>query len=90
MVNIVPSNPPRIAIRKVSTHWMSSQIPNTSSAGTVNMTPAANDSPALAIVWTELFSSIVTSLNLNPRRISILITAAGIEAETVIPTYNPR
>ena len=85
-MNIVPSNPPSIAIRKVSSHCISFQIPITNSAGTVKITPAANDSPALAIVWTELFSKIVTSLNLNPRKISILITAAGMDAETVIPT----
>ena len=90
IVNIVPRRPPKIAIRKVSTHSISCHIPKTSRAGTVNITPAASDSPALAIVWTELFSRIVTSLNLNPLRISILITAAGIDADTVIPTYKPR
>ena len=50
IVNIVPSSPPNIAIIIVSSHWISSHIPMTSSAGTVKITPAANDSPALAIV----------------------------------------
>ena len=53
-------------------------------AGTVKITPAASDSPALAIVCTALFSRILTSLNML-RKISIDITAAGILAETVIP-----
>ena len=53
-------------------------------AGTVKITPAASDSPALAIVWTALFSRILTSLNML-RKMSIDMTAAGILAETVIP-----
>ena len=61
----------------------------TSKAGTVKITPAASDSPALAIVWTALFSNIVTSLN-NDLRIIIDMTAAGILAETVMPAYSPR
>ena len=89
IVNIVPKRPPKKAIISVSSHWMSFQIPMTRSAGTVNITPAASDSPALAIVWTALFSRIETSLN-NERKIIIDMTAAGILAETVIPTLRPK
>ena len=89
MVNIVPRSPPSKAIDKVGNHSISTHIPITSIAGTVKITPAANDSPALAIVWTALFSRILTSLNML-RKISIDMTAAGILAETVIPAYSPR
>ena len=58
-------------------------------AGTVKITPAASDSPALAMVCTALFSRMLTSLN-RLRRISIDMTAAGMLAETVIPAYKPR
>jgi hypothetical protein len=37
-----------------------------------------------------LFSRMLTSLNFKRRNNSIDITAAGMEAETVIPIYNPR
>ena len=84
MVNIVPNNPPRSAIARVGNHSISTQIPITNIAGTVKITPAARDSPALAMVCTALFSRILTSLN-KARRMSIDITAAGMLAETVIP-----
>ena len=58
------------------------------SAGSVKMTPAASDSPADAAVWTILFSRIFDSL--NSLRIAIEITAAGMEAETVMPANRPR
>jgi hypothetical protein len=64
-------------------------MPITRNAGTVNIIPAASDSPALAIVCTALFSRIETSLN-AVLRIIIDITAAGILADTVIPAYNPK
>ena len=51
--------------------------------------PAAKDSPAEAMVWTILFSRIVPLLR-TPLSIPIDITAAGIDAETVIPPYRPR
>jgi hypothetical protein len=59
-----------------------------SSAGTVNATPAATDSPADPIVWTMLFSRIVA----RPKRRSTEIesTAIGIEAETVRPAFKAR
>ena len=73
----------------VGNHSISTQIPIISIAGTVNITPAARDSPALAMVCTALFSKILTSLN-KLLKIIMDITAAGILAETVIPAYKPR
>ena len=54
----------------------------------VKITPAANDSPAEAAVWTMLFSKILDFLNKD--KIPIDMTAAGIDAETVIPANKPR
>ena len=54
----------------------------------MKITPAANDSPADAAVWTILFSKIFDFLNYDNTPIDI--TAAGIEAETVIPANRPR
>ena len=54
----------------------------------VNITPAASDSPAEAAVCTILFSKIFDFLNKD--NIPIDITAAGIDAETVIPAKRPR
>ena len=58
-------------------------------AGMVKMMPAAKDSPAEAAVCTKLDSKIDFLRNM-PRRIPIAITAAGIEAETVMPAFRPR
>jgi len=59
------------------------------SAGSVKIAPAASDSPADATFSTVMFSSI-EFLCSNPRVIAIEITAAGMEAEIVIPTFKPR
>src|SRR5215216_2829811 len=58
------------------------------SAGIVNTTPAASDSPAEPIVCTMLFSRIVEP----PSRFSteIASTAMGMEALTVSPARSPR
>ena len=58
-------------------------------AGSVKIAPAATDSPAEPIVWTRLFSRM-ESLRRMTRMIPMEITAAGIEAEIVIPTRRPR
>ena len=55
----------------------------------VKMIPAASDSPAEAAVWTWFASRIVPSRN-KPRKINIPMTAAGMEAETVIPAFKPK
>src|SRR5262249_35496527 len=59
-----------------------------SSAGMVNTTPAATDSPAEPMVWTMLFSRIVDL----PSFLNTAIdkTAMGTEAETVRPARNAR
>ena len=57
-------------------------------AGNVKITPAASDSPADAAVCTMLFSRMLESL--NSFRMAMEITAAGMEAETVIPANSPR
>ena len=59
-----------------------------SNAGIVKITPAARDSPADAAVWTILFSRILDFL--NTLNIPIDITAAGMDADTVIPANSPR
>lgn len=58
-------------------------------AGSVKIAPAASDSPAEPIVCTILFSSI-EFLRRITRITPIEITAAGIDADTVIPTRRPR
>ena len=54
----------------------------------MKITPAAKDSPADAAVCTILFSRIFDFLNSD--KTPIEITAAGIDAETVIPANRPR
>ena len=57
-------------------------------AGIVKITPAASDSPAEAAVCTMLFSRILDFRNI--RSTPMEITAAGMDAETVMPANNPR
>ena len=59
------------------------------SAGSVKIAPAASDSPAEPMVCTKLFSRIESRFKMM-RMIPIERTAAGIEAETVMPTRRPR
>ena len=62
-------------------------------AGIVTPTPKAIDSPAEPAVCTMLFSRIVASLNPTFERIRntvIEITATGIEALTVSPTFKTK
>ena len=90
MVKMVPNTPPNIATQNTVMKFISPANPITNNAGMVKMIPAASDSPADVMVWTTLFSRIVTSLNFISLRSNIDMTAAGMEAETVIPMYNPR
>ncbi len=87
-VNSTPSKPPRPAITQTHQYSNSCQYPRMISAGKVKITPAASDSPAEAEVWTMLFSRMFDSR--NSRSMAIEITAAGIEADTVIPANSPR
>ena len=57
------------------------------SAGSVNITPAAMDSPAEPVVCTMLFSRMLTLP--NARKMLMDSTEMGIEAETVSPARNP-
>ena len=86
-MNSTPSTPPQRAIREIST---SDGAPTPQSlihinkAGSVKIAPAATDSPAEPMVCTMLFS------RMESRFTPMDITAAGMDADTVIPTRNPR
>ncbi len=56
--------------------------------GIVKTAAAATASPAEAAVWTMLFSRML--LRLKREKTAMEITAAGIEAETVMPAKSPR
>ena len=53
----------------------------------MKITPAASDSPVEAMVLDTVISSTVP---FNPLNMAADITAAGIAAETVMPTFRPR
>ncbi|MND03286.1 hypothetical protein D3C83_230360 [compost metagenome] len=55
----------------------------------MNTAPAPIASPAVVMVCTMLFSRMEFRRK-SPRRIPIEITAAGIDADTVIPIFKPR
>ena len=59
------------------------------SAGSVKIAPAARDSPAEPMVCTILFSNM-ESLRRILRMMPMEMTAAGMDAETVMPTFRPR
>src|SRR2546430_10641013 len=58
------------------------------SAGSVKITPDARPSPDAAAVCTALFCKML--LPRTMRRIAIEITAAGTDADTVMPANMPR
>ena len=58
-------------------------------AGTVKTIPLATDVPADPMVWTMLFSRMLFRRKMD-RKTPIEMTAAGIDALTVIPTLRPR
>ena len=88
-----PSRPPHTAIadisRKEGADTISLSAAHINRAGRVKMAPAASDSPADPMVCTILFSSIL-SLRSTKRISPMEMTAAGIDADTVIPTRSPR
>ena len=88
IVKRTPKMPPQSAIAIVGRNGKPCQYWSMTSAGSVKMTPAARLSPAEAAVWTMLFSRMLCSR--KSRSTAIEITAAGIDAETVRPTFNPR
>ncbi len=75
------------------TRVTSKSSPRIMIAGIVTPTPKAIDSPAEPAVCTMLFSRIVASLKPifeRTRNSVIEITATGIEALTVNPTFKTR
>jgi hypothetical protein len=88
----MPNNPPNVATVITCTNFMSK--PSSISAGMVTPTPNAIDSPAEPVVCTMLFSRIVArrmpKSHANNRNSVIESTATGIEADTVMPTFNTR
>src|SRR5216684_911573 len=86
-MNSTPSQPPKSAIGKIRQNVNSDPNPRKISAGKVNITPAASDSPADPVVCTMLFSRIVERP--NARRMLIDSTEIGIDADTVNPARNP-
>src|SRR5271168_1311068 len=86
-MNKTPSQPPSSARGKVRQNVNSEPKPRKISAGIVNITPAASDSPAEPVVCTILFSRIVERP--NARKILIDSTEMGMDAETVSPARNP-
>ena len=89
IINKTPRTPPASARIKIW-KYLKYAIPpgRKSKAGIVKTTPAATDSPAEPMVCTILFSRIVAFPNFL--KTEIAKTAIGIEALTVIPTFNPR
>ncbi len=94
IVNSTPSRPPKPAISVVSTYENCSQIAlpssplSITSAGRVKITPAARPSPDAAAVCTPLFWWLLPVR--SRRKIAIEITAAGTDADTVMPANMPR
>src|SRR5271167_2364467 len=86
-MNKTPSQPPSNASGKMRQKVNSEPKPRKINAGSVNITPAASDSPAEPVVCTMLFSKIVERP--NARRMLIESTEMGIEAETVSPARKP-
>src|ERR1700676_902923 len=82
-----PSHPPRSASGKMRRKVNSVPKPRKMSAGKVNMTPAASDSPAEPVVCTILFSRMVERP--KARRMLIESTEMGMDAETVSPARRP-
>ena len=92
IINSTPRTPPTRAINEIVSKFGASVFPSfahKNKAGSVKIAPAAKDSPAEPIVCTILLSKI-ESFFIITRITPIEITAAGIDAETVIPTRKPR
>ena len=86
-MNNTPSQPPSKASGKTRQKVNSAPNPRKISAGMVNMTPAASDSPAEPVVCTILFSRMVERP--KARRMLMESTDIGMEAETVSPARKP-
>ena len=91
-MKMTPRTPPTRATRpRVTTlgMLMTPSLAHRNRAGRVKMAPAATDSPAEPMVCTRLFSKMESRRRIT-RMIAMEITAAGMDAEMVIPTFSPR
>jgi len=82
-----PSTPP--ARHKPTTCRYGGAMPHRKSAGMVKIVPLASEVDADPIVWDRLASRIVER-SPSARKTATVITAAGIDADTVSPTRSPR
>ena len=64
-------------------------MPQRKSAGMVKIVPVASEVEAEPMVC-ERFASRIVERRRSARKTTTVITAAGIEAETVMPTRRPR
>ena len=64
-------------------------MPHRKSAGIVKIVPVASDVEAEPIVC-DRFASRIVPFRPNSRKTATVITAAGIDADTVMPTRRPR
>ena len=83
----MPSSAPRNA--STTTCQYGGTRPQRNSAGIVKIVPVASDVEAEATVCERLASRIVPRVR-SRWNTATVITAAGIEAETVMPTRSPR
>ena len=91
-MNSMPRTPPHSAIREISTRDGAPSphsLIHMNRAGRVKIAPAATDSPAEPMVCTILFSNMESLFNMT-RMTPMDITAAGMDADTVMPTLRPR
>ena len=82
-----PSTAPRIA--RTTTCRYGGTMPHMKSAGMVKIVPLASDVEAEPMVCDRFASRIVPRVR-NRRNSATVMTAAGIDAETVRPTRRPR
>ena len=83
----MPSTAPRNA--SVTTCRYGGTMPHRNSAGMVKMVPVASEVDAEATVCDRLASRIVPRVRSRLKTATVM-TAAGIEADTVMPTRSPR
>ena len=92
IMNNTPSTPPTNVMSAISASDGLSTPPSAAHmkiAGKVKIAPAATDSPAEPMVCTMLFSRMESRRKIT-RITPMEITAAGIEADTVMPTRSPK
>ena len=91
-MNRTPITPPAIARMDNVSRFGLSDSPSADhrkNTGMVKIAPPASDSPAEPMVCTILLSRIDFRRRIT-RMTTMEITAAGIDADTVMPTLSPR